>query len=129
MKTYFSTDVKTDGPIPGPYSMLSFASVAFDQKGNELGSFSANLHQLYGAEQDPATMAWWKTQPEAWEECRKNLRAPNQAMLEYIEWIKTFPGKPVFIAYPAGFDFLFMYWYLIRFAGESPFSFSWRRAW
>ncbi|HZT80440.1 MAG TPA: hypothetical protein VFA26_09465, partial [Gemmataceae bacterium] len=29
-----------------------------------------------------------------------------------------------FVAYPAGFDFLFVYWYLIRFAGESPFSFS-----
>jgi hypothetical protein len=30
----------------------------------------------------------------------------------------------VFVAYPAGFDFLFMYWYMIRFVGESPFSFS-----
>ncbi|MGE3671704.1 MAG: hypothetical protein AB7K71_18685 [Polyangiaceae bacterium] len=24
---YFSADVETDGPIPGPYSMLSFALV------------------------------------------------------------------------------------------------------
>ena len=30
----------------------------------------------------------------------------------------------MFVAYPAGFDFLFVYWYLIRFVGESPFSFS-----
>ena len=30
----------------------------------------------------------------------------------------------MFVAYPAGFDFLFVYWYLMRFAGESPFSFS-----
>jgi len=30
----------------------------------------------------------------------------------------------VFVAYPAGFDFLFVYRYLIRFVGESPFSFS-----
>ena len=36
----------------------------------------------------------------------------------------SLPGTPVFVAYPAGFDFLFVYWYLIRFAGESPFSFS-----
>ena len=34
------------------------------------------------------------------------------------------PGIPVFVAYPAGFDFTFVYWYLIRFAGYSPFSFS-----
>ena len=33
-------------------------------------------------------------------------------------------GKPVFVAYPAGFDFLFVYWYLMRFVGESPFSHS-----
>lgn len=26
------------------------------------------------------------------------------------------------MAYPAGFDFMFVYWYLIRFVGESPFS-------
>ena len=42
----------------------------------------------------------------------------------YVCWLKSLPGKPVFVAYPAGFDFLFVYWYLIRFTGESPFSFS-----
>jgi hypothetical protein len=26
---YVSTDVEADGPIPGPHSMLSFASAAF----------------------------------------------------------------------------------------------------
>ncbi len=45
-------------------------------------------------------------------------------MRAYVEWIKSLKGKPVFVAYPAGFDFLFVYWYLIRFAGESPFSHS-----
>ena len=30
----------------------------------------------------------------------------------------------MFVAYPAGFDFLFVYWYLIHFVGRSPFSFS-----
>jgi hypothetical protein len=30
----------------------------------------------------------------------------------------------VFVAYPAGFDFLFVSWYLIRFAQKSPFAFS-----
>ncbi len=45
-------------------------------------------------------------------------------MRAYVKWIGTLPGKPVFVAYPAGFDFLFVYWYLMRFAGESPFSHS-----
>jgi hypothetical protein len=41
-----------------------------------------------------------------------------------VSWIKSLEGKPVFVAYPAGFDFLFVYWYLIKFTGESPFSHS-----
>ena len=45
-------------------------------------------------------------------------------MSRYLAWVKSLPGKPVFVAYPAGFDFLFVYWYLMRFAGESPFSHS-----
>ena len=39
-----------------------------------------------------------------------------------MQWLKTLPGRPVFVAMPAGFDFLFVYWYLIRFAEESPFG-------
>ncbi len=45
-------------------------------------------------------------------------------MHRYLDWIKGLPGRPVFVAYPAGFDFLFVYWYLIKFTGESPFSHS-----
>ena len=45
-------------------------------------------------------------------------------MRNYLHWIKGLPGRPVFVAYPAAFDFLFVYWYLIRFTGESPFSHS-----
>ena len=45
-------------------------------------------------------------------------------MTRYVSWIKSLAGRPVFVAYPAGFDFLFVYWYLIRFVGESPFSHS-----
>ena len=45
-------------------------------------------------------------------------------MPDYVKWVKSLPGKPVFVAYPAGYDFTFMYWYMIRFAGESPFSHS-----
>ena len=45
-------------------------------------------------------------------------------MRAYVDWIKGLQGKPVFVAYPAGFDFLFVYWYLMRFVGESPFSHS-----
>jgi hypothetical protein len=43
-------------------------------------------------------------------------------MPRYVAWLKTLPGKTVFVGYPAAYDFLFVYWYLMRFAGESPFT-------
>lgn len=121
---YVSTDVEADGPIPGPNSMLSFGSAAYNADKNLLATFEANLHTLPGASGDPETMAWWQTQPEAWGAHREELQDPEAAMKAYAAWLKALPGKPVFVGSPSAYDFLFVYWYLIRFAGESPFSHS-----
>jgi hypothetical protein len=121
---FVSTDVETDGPIPGVYSMLSFASAAYLPDKQLIGTFSVNLETLPEAITDPETMTWWQTQPEAWLACRANLEKPETALQNYLTWLKALPGAPVFVAYPAAFDFLFVYWYLIRFTGESPFSYS-----
>jgi hypothetical protein len=104
--------------------MLSFGSAAFDADKKLVATFEANLHTLPDAVGHPATMAWWQTQPEAWAAHRQQLQDPEEAMKVYVAWLKELPGKPVFVGYPAGFDFLFVYWYLMRFAGESPFSLS-----
>lgn len=124
VELYVSTDIESDGPIPGPNSMLSFGSAAFEADGNMIATFSANLQTLPGASGDPETIAWWQTQPEAWAECRRDPQEPRVAMEAYSAWLLRLPGKPVFVGYPAGYDFLFVYWYLIRFTGKSPFSFS-----
>lgn len=121
---YVSTDVETDGPIPGVYSMLSFASAAYLPDKQLIGTFSANLATLPGAVTHPKTMEWWQNQPEAWTACRTDLQSPEVALQNYLLWLKALPGLPVFVAYPAAFDFMFIYWYLIRFTGESPFSHS-----
>jgi len=121
---YISTDVETDGPVPGPHSMLSLGAAAYTAYKQLLSTFSANLETLPGASAHPKTAAWWQTQPEAWAACRKDLEDPAAAMVRHVEWIRSLEGRPVFVAYPAGFDFLFVYWYLMRFVGESPFGFS-----
>ncbi|HEU5109224.1 MAG TPA: exonuclease, partial [Micromonosporaceae bacterium] len=77
---YISTDVETDGPIPGPHSMLSFASAAYTEDKQLVSTFSANLETLEGASAHPKTAAWWATQPEAWAACRSNLEQPESAM-------------------------------------------------
>ncbi len=124
MEIYVSTDVEADGPIPGPYSMLSLGSAAFRSDGSLVDTFSTNLKTLDGATQHPDTMAWWAGRPEAWKACRENPREVQEAIEEYVAWLDGLPGRPVFVGYPAAYDFAFVYWYLIRFAGRSPFSFS-----
>ena len=124
MEIYVSTDIEADGPIPGPHSMLSFGSVALRADKTEVATFEANLVTLPEAKPDPDTVRWWQQHPEAWAACRASPREPHEVMPEYVAWLKSLPGRPVFVGYPAGFDFLFIYWYLIRFAGESPFSHS-----
>jgi hypothetical protein len=106
---YVSTDVETDGPIPGPHSLLSFASAAFLPDKTLLGTFSANLQTLPGACGHPETMAWWQRNPDAWSAARMDLRDPVEVIPEYVRWLKSLPGQPVFVAYPAAFDFLFVY--------------------
>lgn len=132
MELYFSIDIETDGPIPGLYSMLSLGAAAFkilpNGEGEIISTWSSNFETLVDASQDSNTMKWWSTQNEAWEIVQKHKRNPGDAMKEFVQWVKNTceqnGAKPVFVAYPAGFDFTFVYWYMIRFTGESPFSFS-----
>src|SRR5204862_1099811 len=91
-EVYVSTDVEADGPIPGPHSMLSFASAAYRADKTLLGTFTRNLATLPGAAPDPKTEAWWRTQPEAWAACRLDPQPPAEAMRDYVAWCKALPG-------------------------------------
>ncbi len=124
----FSTDIEANGPIPGDFSMLSLGSAAYTSEKKLLSTFSANFEVLPNAQEDESTMNWWKNQPEAWKEHRKNVEPAEVIMPRFVAWVKNLCEKesaiPVFLAYPSGFDWTFVYWYLIKFAHESPFSFS-----
>lgn len=124
---YFSLDVETDGPIPGPHSMLSFGLAAF-APGLEtpLSIFAANLDLLPDAYPHEDTQKFWNENSAAYEATRTSRFEPNVAMLLLRNWVKEVcerhNGKPVCVAYPASFDFMFLYWYLIKFGGQSPFG-------
>ncbi len=121
---YVSTDIEADGPIPGPHSMLSLGSAAYLADKTLVATFSVNLETLFGAQGHPVTMAWWSRNQAAWDACRSDPQPVEKAIGDYVAWLKVLPGKPVFVGYPASYDFMFVYWYLMRFAGESPFSHS-----
>lgn len=118
---YVSTDIEADGPIPGPHSMLSIGSAAYTADKTVIATFSANLQTLPGAAGDERTMKWWAHFPEAWEACRRNARLPEEVMVEYAAWLESLHGRLVFVGWPATWDFMWVYWYLLRFTGKRPF--------
>lgn len=126
---YVSTDIEANGPCPGLHSMLSIGSIAIDPDLGEdqidiAPKFTANLEPLPDAKGDPDTLAWWG-RPEnktAWALTTANQRDPGVVMIEYVHWLDTLPGRPIFVGYPAGFDFTFVYYYIHRFVhGYNPF--------
>lgn len=123
-EVYVSVDIEATGPIPGPFSMLSIGAAAYTVDGKFLGSFEVNLEELPGALMDPGTQKFWDEHPTAWEISRRNTVQPDVGMQKFSDWLATLPGKPVFCAYPLGFDFTFVYWYFMNFLNQCPFSFS-----
>ena len=119
---YVATDIESNGPSPGHHSMLSFGSVAFSADKTIHSTFTRNLDVLPGAGEYPPTMAWWRTQQDAWRACRQDPVAPKNAMTDYAAWLKNLPGDPIFVAHPVAFDYPFIAWYLWEFAGEDPFQ-------
>jgi hypothetical protein len=130
---YFSADVETDGPIPGPYSMLSFALVyagRFDGRRYERPSDFAS--ETFYRELKPISTDFQQEALDVNGLDRAKLARegldPREAMDEASEWIRNIAGgrgRPVLVAYPLSFDWTWLYWYFVRFSdGESPFNHS-----
>ena len=130
---YISIDVEADGPCPGVNSMLQFGAVFYDCNGRELMHMDYNVTPLPDATQHPETMKWWAEQeeknPGIWTSMTTNQIHPvtlvNAIELAVNKTLKSY-GRPVVVAYPAGFDFAYLYYYLCRFSksGESCVGFS-----
>lgn len=121
---YVSTDVEADGPAPILNSMLSLGSAVFTPEGRLIDRFYRKLKPLPGATQNPATMEFWRQNPEAWEEVTTGAEDPEQVMKDYDKWLEALPGRPHFVAWPLGFDWCYVYMYLMKFVGRSLFGWS-----
>ncbi|MFE7836195.1 3'-5' exoribonuclease domain-containing protein [Streptomyces sp. NPDC057474] len=127
---YISVDVEADGPIPGPYSMLSFgAAVAGRQDADGFTAADPEQRTFY-RELRPISAQFV---PEALavsgldrERLAEKGAEPGAALRQFSSWVRNVSGdaQPVMCGYPASYDWTFLYWYLIRFTGESPFGHS-----
>ena len=121
---YLSFDVEADGPVPGPFSMLSLGAVVFNLEDESTSSFYKVLSPLPDATQDPDTMKFWQRNPKAWEAVNINQESPVEVMKAFEEWVRGLGQRPIPVAFPSGFDFTFVYWYSVVFLGKSPLGFS-----
>lgn len=118
---YVSLDIETNGSYPIENSMLALGAVAYDFKG-ELGFFYRKIQPLPGSTPDPETLDWWKQFPDEWEEANKDPEPPDKVFNDYVTWIKELAkGRPIVHgATPSSWDGYWVYYYLMKFAGESP---------
>jgi hypothetical protein len=128
---YFSADVETDGPIPGPFSILSFALVYAGRFDGTRFERPSRLDRTFYRELRPISTEF---QTEALrvngldrDRLVREGSEPIAAMNEAASWVRSIAGsdRPVLVAYPLSFDWSWLYWYFVRFGAEgSPFSYS-----
>jgi hypothetical protein len=130
---YVSVDVEADGPIPGPYSMLSFGMAACGTFDGQLfvpddpasSTFYAELKPISDAHVPEALAVSGLDRDRLAAEGRDPGEAMNAAAAWVAEVTEAADASPVLVAYPLGFDWMFLYWYWTRFADSgSPFGHS-----
>jgi len=123
LETVFVTvHIHTDGPIPGPHSLLTLSSAAHRHDSGLISTFSSNVRELPGATLHPVSLEHWRTRAADWLTTRRAARPPALATDAYLRWIRKLPGAPTLVIDPVGPDYLFLYWYLHRYAGQWPFA-------
>jgi hypothetical protein len=126
---YFSVDIEADGPIPGPYSMVSVGLAVAGVFESDFGAVDPTAETFY-RELRPISDEWDPAALAVSGLTRDRLLAdgadPAVAMDELVAWVDRVADgrRPVVVAYPACYDWMFLYWYLLRFTGASPFGHS-----
>lgn len=114
---YIAVDVEADGPLPGPYSMLSLGMAVVGSPDQRFYTeirpisdrFQAEALAVSGLDRDRLL---------------REAPAPEVAMEAAARWINHLRkvGRPVFLAAPAVWDGMFVHWYFMNFTGKSPFG-------
>ena len=120
LETYFSVDIETAGPNPIQYSLLSIGACTIYEP-----------HSTFYTELKPVNEA---IDPAAHAVHRLNIQilferglSPLEAMTRFETWVEdqTPEGStPVFVAFNAPFDWMFVNDYFHRYLGRNPFGHS-----
>jgi ribonuclease T len=117
-EAYISVDIETAGPNPSQYSLLSVGACTVWQPRR---NFYIELQPIND-----------RMLPEAYaihglsiESLKENGIAPGEAMAQFESWLKEVVPvgqKPIFVAFNAPFDWMFVSDYFHRYLGHNPFG-------
>lgn len=114
---YIAVDVEADGPIPGPYSMLSLGMAVTMR--DDLRFYT----ELKPISDDfvPANLEVARLDRDR---LMREAPTPVEALEAAAAWVDSLRsiGRPVFLAGPAVWDGMFVHWYFMKFLGKSPFG-------
>ena len=129
---YFSVDIEADGPVPGPYSMLSFGIVYAGRHDGRTFRPAQNLdhpdRSMYSELQpispcfDPDALAVSGLDRER---LIKEGRDPFSTMENARSWVLDVagPDRPTLVAFPLCFDWMWMHYYFTQYTHKgSPFG-------
>lgn len=120
MPIYISVDVETAGPSPSLHSLLSIGACTVSEP-----------HQTFYIELEPVTEARVEEALAISGHSMEHLVAHGipaaEAMRRFASWIDDVapPGEqPIFVAFNAPFDWMFVNDYFHRYLGRNPFGHS-----
>lgn len=128
---YISFDVEADGKVPGPSSMLSVGMCVCGRRDRERGfvPVDPDLYTFYrelrpiSDQFDPEALAVSGLDRDL---LLREGADPAQAMSDLAFWVSGmadhFAARPVALAYPIGFDWMFLHWYLSVYSTGNPFG-------
>ncbi len=117
---YISVDVETAGPNPGLYSLLSIGACLVDDPSR---TFYVELQPV----NENALPAALQVSGLTLEYLQEHGVPPAEAMARFEAWVlrETPPGhRPIFVAFNAPFDWMFICDYFYRYLGRNPFGHS-----
>lgn len=117
-ETYISVDVETSGPNPGTYSLLSIGACLVDQPQT---NFYIELQPVHAA----ATQEALRVSQLDLAQLKAHGTPPKEAMTRFAAWVADVTpadSHPVFVAFNAPFDWMFINDYFDRYLGYNPFG-------
>lgn len=117
-EAYISVDVETSGPIPGDYSLLSIGACTLSEPPQ---TFYIELKPI-NTNSTPEAAAVHKL---SIERLMREGATPEEGMAQFAQWLKRQAGqhqKPLFLAFNAPFDWMFVNYYFMHYHGSNPFG-------